>query len=129
MLRQSVSPGAPFYAAFIASGNNLVVQYRATAGANAVQAVNVGGRIPMYLQVMRSGGIFSAETSSDGTTWAPVAGSSVSLDLGNTLLAGLAVNAHNTNVLNTATFDTVSVTPLPAALARDAVSFWSRRDR
>jgi hypothetical protein len=113
MLRQSASPDAPFYAAFIASGTTLEVQYRDTPGTNAVQKVTLQDSMPAYLKVMRSGTTFSAATSSDGTTWVPMAASSVSLNLGTAPLAGLAVNAHNASGLNTATFDSVSVTSSP----------------
>jgi hypothetical protein len=89
------------------------VQYRDAPGTNAVQKVTLPDSMPAYLKVMRSGTTYSTATSSDGTTWVPVAASSVSLNLGTAPLAGLAVNAHNANGLNTATFDTVSVTSSP----------------
>jgi hypothetical protein len=109
MLRGSVDPaGAPFYDALVTPGNGIAVQYRPTARAAAVQLATLAGKVPVYLQVARAGTTFSAYTSADGVTWTLVPGSSVTLSgLGGTVLAGLAVAAHNTSALCTVTFDTV----------------------
>ena len=89
-------------------GDGISVQYRAAAGASAIQLVQLAGTVPAYLKVARAGTTFTANTSADGVTWTPVAGSVVTLaNLSGTLLAGLAVTSHNGGVLCTVTFDTV----------------------
>src|SRR5207237_4863582 len=109
MLRQSTDPGAPFYGAVVTPGNGLSVQYRTAQGATALEAVRPAGTVPVYLQVARAGSTYTAYTSSDGVSWTAVAGSSVTLSLSSTVLAGLAVTSHNTAALSTATFNAVKV--------------------
>ncbi|MBV9615347.1 MAG: hypothetical protein JO031_07825, partial [Ktedonobacteraceae bacterium] len=68
------------------------------------------GTVPAYLKVARSGNTYTAYTSSDGVTWAAVAGSGVTITgMNGSALAGLAFTSHNAAVLGTATFDNVSV--------------------
>ncbi len=96
MLRQSGDPASMYYAVFVTPGNGIVVQYRNAQGGTTAQPVKITGTVPAY-------------TSSDGTTWTLLAGSSVTLNMSGSVLAGLAVTSHNASVLGTVTFDTVSV--------------------
>ena len=111
MLRATTDPGSPYYAAFVTPGNGIAVQWR-SAQAAATSQVLVAGSPPTYLEVARSGGIYSAYSSPDGATWTLVPGSTVNLGLTGTVLAGLAVTSHNWGVLSTATFDTVALAHL-----------------
>jgi hypothetical protein len=109
MVRASADPGAPYYAVYLTPGNGIVVQSRDAAGHNSVQEAQVTGAAPVYLQVTRSGSTFTASTSPDGVKWTAIPGSTASLpNLSGSQLAGLAVTSHNTGVLSTAVFDTVS---------------------
>jgi hypothetical protein len=111
MLRASNAANAPFYAVYITPGNGLAVQYRATAGSSAADAVKVAGSVaPLYLKVTRTGTTFSAFTSPDGVTWTLVAGSTESLpNLSGSLLAGMAVTSHNSVTLSTVVFKAVAI--------------------
>ncbi|HEX6477316.1 MAG TPA: hypothetical protein VF043_00620, partial [Ktedonobacteraceae bacterium] len=73
------------------------------------QSTSFTGTVPAYLKVTRSGSTYTTYTSSNGTTWTLVAGSSVTLNMSGSVLAGMAVTSHNTGALGTVTFDTVSV--------------------
>ncbi len=117
MLRQSSDPASAYYAALVTPGNGIVVQYRAAQGANAQQSAAIAGTTPTYLQVARNGSIYTAYTSSNGTNWTPVAGSSVTLSTSGSVLAGMAVTSHNSSALSTVTFDTVSVINCPGGWA------------
>ena len=119
MYRQSVDPAAPYYAIYVTPGSGIVVQYRKTAGANAGQAAMLAGTAPAYLKLLRAGNTFTAYTSPDGTTWTLVAGSSITLGVGGTFLAGLAVTAHQDAALGAATFDNVilNIPPPPTCPA------------
>ena len=64
--------------------------------------------IPVWLQLVRAGDQFTGSISSDGSAWTPIG--SVGVSLPATLSAGLAVTSHDVTVLNTSTFDNVSVT-------------------
>ncbi len=118
MLRQSTDAGSPYYAAFVTPGNGINVQYRSIDHLNTAQISAGAGSVPTYLMVARSGGTYTTYTSNDGVTWIPVAGSSITLNMSGSMLAGLAVTAHNTGIMNTATFDSVNIsTTVPASSA------------
>ncbi len=109
MLRQSTDPSAPFYAVVVTPQSGIYVLKRSTQGGGVSTVVNLlAVTVPVYLQVQRSGTTYTASTSSDGVTWTPIPGSSVTLGPTGTWLAGLAVTSHNTSKVSTATFDTVS---------------------
>jgi hypothetical protein len=65
--------------------------------------------VPVYLLVARAGSTYSAYTSSDGTTWTLVPGSSITLTMTVPILAGLAATSHNSNTLGTIVFNNVNV--------------------
>ena len=114
MLRLTDGPGSPYYAALQTEGKGTVVQYRDTRGDVSTQPVDVAGGAPIYLAISRSGTTFSAATSTDGVTWTPLAGSTVSLPaLTGSLLAGVAVTSHHQDYLSSASLTAVDVTPAP----------------
>ena len=107
-LRATTDPGSPYYALFATPANGVTVQWRKTQAASTVQVV-VAGTVPVYVEVTRSGNTFIAYTSTDGSTWTPVPGSTVTFSFPSAALAGLAMSSHNTSKLGAATFDSVSV--------------------
>ncbi len=108
MLRQSIDPGSPFYTVVVTSQRGIFVLKRATQGGGVSTVTSLAGTVPAYLQVQRTGSTFTAYTSSDGTTWTLIPGSSVTLSLTGTLLAGMAVTSHTLTKVNTATFNAAS---------------------
>jgi len=60
--------------------------------------------------VQRTGTTYTAYTSSDGVTWTPIPGSSVTLGPSGTWLAGMVVTSHTVSKVGTATFGAV-ITP------------------
>ncbi len=109
MLRADTTAGAPFYAVIVTPQRGVFVFARVTAGGNVQTVASLAGVAPLSLRVSRSGGQFTAATSSDGVTWTPVAGSSRTLGLPGTLLAGMAVSSHTVTKRNTATLDHVTL--------------------
>jgi hypothetical protein len=109
MLRSSTDPGSPNYAVVVSPGAGIKVQVRSAQGGTTTKVANPPGTVPVYLKVTRSGNTFSAFTSSDGVTWILIAGSTATVSLGTTVLAGLAVTAHNSGVMGTVTTNTVEV--------------------
>nr|MDQ2716981.1 hypothetical protein [Chloroflexota bacterium] len=109
MLRQSADPGSAYYAVFVTPTNGIIVQYRTAQGGGTHQSASFSGTVPTYLLVARSGNIYTAYTSSDGSTWTPLAGSSATLTTSGPVLAGIAVTSHNAKVLGSVTFDTVNI--------------------
>ncbi len=109
MLRASADPSAANYAVLVTPGAGIKVQVRSAQGATTTKVANPAGTVPTYLEVTRSGNTFTAFTSPDGVSWTPIAGSTATVDLGTTILAGLAVTSHNTGTLSTVTMDAVSI--------------------
>ncbi len=113
MLRLSTSPGSPFYEVIVTPQRGIYVFDRSTQGANVSTVASITtGVPPIYLQVLRSGTSFTAYTSSNGTTWTSIAGSTVSLsNLTGTLMGGMAVCSKTSSApkLDTATFNSVSI--------------------
>lgn len=68
---------------------------------------------PYWVKVERTGSVFRAFGSPDGSTWTQV-GTDQTLSFGQTLLAGLAVSARSDGTLSTATFDNVMISSAPA---------------
>jgi hypothetical protein len=109
MLRASADAGSPYYAALVTTGNGILVQFRGASNALTLRLSGPTATLPLYLKVTRVGSTFTTFTSTDGATWVQVAGSSITLSLPTTVLAGLAVTSHNFSALNSATFDGVQV--------------------
>ena len=117
MLRASTDPGSPYYAVFVTPGNGIAVQWRAAQGGSSNQLVT-SGAVPAYLMIARyttTGSnpqtYYTAYTSPDGNTWTAVPGSTQSLSMTGSLLAGLAITSHNQGTGSAVTLDTLSVTP------------------
>jgi hypothetical protein len=65
---------------------------------------------PRYLRIGRAGDVFTAYVSADnGTSWVPVDGSSVTIHMSTTLLAGMIVASNKADVLNAPSFDDVNI--------------------
>jgi outer membrane protein assembly factor BamB len=109
MIRQDSTASSAYYFAAVTPGNGIFVQYRKTAGAGAQTLIKLSGSVPVYLAVARTGTTYTAYTSSDGVNWTAVAGSSITINMTGSTLAGLAVTSHNATMLGTVTLNSVSV--------------------
>jgi hypothetical protein len=88
-----------------------VVQWRTLSGGTTTQ-IGTTGTVPVYLEITRTGTTFSAFTSTDGSAWTVVPGSTVTIaGLTGSLLRGFAVTSHDTGLLSTVDYDTVVTMP------------------
>src|SRR5207302_9757508 len=108
MLRVDTGASAIYYAALVTPANGVAVQWRSVRGLSTKQ-IRLSGTVPSRLMVARSGSDYTAYTSSDGTTWTPVLGTTVNLGTSGSVLAGLAVTSHKASAIGTATFGNVSI--------------------
>jgi len=108
MLRVSTDPASPNYAVVVSPGAGIKVQERSVQGGQTTKLANPTGTAPAYLRVSRSGNTFTAYSSADGVTWTLIPGSTYTMALPPTVLAGLAVTSHNAGVLGTVTMDAVA---------------------
>jgi len=69
---------------------------------------------PFWVRLVRSGNLITGYTSPDGTTWTQQG--TVSIVLSPVVYVGLAVSSGTYNLLNSSTFDNVTVTGTPAAI-------------
>ncbi|HEY0706603.1 MAG TPA: discoidin domain-containing protein, partial [Polyangia bacterium] len=111
MIRDGMANNARHFAAVATpvAANTYLFQHRLTAGAAATATAGGSGAVPGWLRLVRAGNTFTAFTSTNGTTWTQY-GTAVTSTFPATLAVGLAVTSHADGVLNTATFDNVSIT-------------------
>ncbi|MBV8445529.1 MAG: hypothetical protein JOZ92_06400 [Candidatus Dormibacteraeota bacterium] len=129
MLRATTDPGSPYYAVFATPGNGIDVQYRSAQGGSTGTSHSGTTTLPIYLQITRTGTSFSAFTSSNGSTYTLVPGSTKTVAaLSGTLLGGIAVSSHNASSLSTVTMDTVSVTPATSPPPPTCPTGWTCAD-
>jgi regulation of enolase protein 1 (concanavalin A-like superfamily)/phosphatidylserine/phosphatidylglycerophosphate/cardiolipin synthase-like enzyme len=127
MIRESLAPGSrqAFMLSTPGITKGLAFQRRvATDGISTNDAT--AGAPPTWVKLTRTGSVISAYRSDDGSNWTLVG--SDTIPMASTVLAGLAVSAHNNSALASATFDNVSVTPAgsgPAANVPPSVSLTS----
>jgi hypothetical protein len=114
MLRTGLDPGAPYYAALITPQHGIRVQYRSVQGGAMSNAATPAGIVPAYLMVSRVGVTYTAYTSSDGTNWFPITGSTRKIaGFTGTALAGMAVTSHDVTRLSSVTFTSLALGPPP----------------
>jgi outer membrane protein assembly factor BamB len=133
MIRSGTSPTAPYYGVFATPGHGVVVQWRPTAGVWTPQITGNTATTPVWVRVSRYTDTvhnvvnYTAYTSTDGTTWTPIPGSQVVLNLPGPLVAGIAASSNSTDNLDTATFDGFAQGP-PVAPPSVCPSAWSCTD-
>jgi RHS repeat-associated protein len=81
---------------------------RASSGGSTSWSSAISAPLPYWLKAVRSGSTFSGYASSDGVNWVQV-GTSQTITMAANVYIGLAVSSDSNTVLETATFDNVSV--------------------
>jgi glucose/arabinose dehydrogenase/regulation of enolase protein 1 (concanavalin A-like superfamily) len=106
MIRESLAPGArQAYAGLTPANGTEFLRRLDTDGATTPSGV--AGGAPYWVRLVRAGNVFTAYVSPDGNAWS-VSGSAT-IVMGADVKVGLAVCSHDAAVLNTATFDSVTV--------------------
>jgi glucose/arabinose dehydrogenase len=109
MIRETLTSGSRHASMFLTAGNGLAFQRRANTGGISDHNSGGSGVAPYWVRLVRSGNLFSAYRSTDGTNWVQV-GPSVSISMTANVYVGLAVTSHNNSASCTSAFDNVSVT-------------------
>jgi fibronectin type 3 domain-containing protein len=112
MIRETLAANAIHVSTVLTGSNGVHRLYRVLTGGGTTDSAGPAASAPYWLKLTRSGSTFTAYVSSDGTSFSQIG--STTLTMASTALAGLVVCSHNTNVLDTATFDNVVVTPQDA---------------
>jgi outer membrane protein assembly factor BamB len=120
MMRANTSPTSPYYSVLLNPGGSATIQWRAYDGVpdrtGSLKLPSVTS--PAYVEVVRwqdttlnpPQTFFSTLTSADGSTWTPVLGSTVAIDMPVTYLAGLAATANAPRVAPPVSYNAVTVT-------------------
>lgn len=108
MIRESLNANARHVTLAVTPSNGVAFTYRTTVGGTGYYLKGASNTAPYWVKLVRKGSTFTAYQSANGKTWKPVG--SISISMGATIYVGLATTSHsNSAVLNTATFDRVSV--------------------
>ena len=123
MIRESLASDAAHAMVVGTPESGARLQHRAEAGSESEDmGLDDSAESPVWLRLEREGSLLTGMISYDGQTWESE--HSVTIDLPETVVVGLAVTSHDNTALSTATFEDVSLSWLGAAaeqvLALDA---------
>jgi len=108
MIRESLDANARN--AFVLVSPNtggVFFQYRSAIGGSTVEKAGAVVSAPYWVKLARAGNTFTAYQSANGTTWAQIG--STTLSMAASIYVGLAVTSTNNSALNTSVLDGVSV--------------------
>jgi hypothetical protein len=114
MIRNGPGSGSlDVFMAFDGGTTNSVFESRTAVGGPVACTTGPGSlNTPLWVRLVRTGGAVTGYTSPDGSTWTQRGTATV--DMEPVVCAGLAVGSGVSTLLNTATFDNVTVTGTPA---------------
>ena len=120
MMRADTTPGSPYYAVLLNPGGGGIVDWRVNNNLESRTFVNLTGQAsPSYLEIQKytdttvtpNVTYYGALTSPDGVNWTPVLGSTAALNLGSSVLVGMAAaDPVSFQTPASATFTAVTVT-------------------
>jgi len=107
MIRQSLDADSTFVYMIQSFSSGVSMGWRPTTGATCGSATQAGIASPQWVKLTRKGNVFTAQYSSNGTTWTDLkdaAGAIVSTTvvMNNPVYVGLCVTSHNTAATTTA---------------------------
>ena len=110
MIRESLNANSRFAYTLISPSFGVDFEYRQSTGGSAGPPGVYDGvsRAPYWVRLRRVGNVFTGYVSADGQTWRQQ-GNSVTVAMGASVYAGLAVTSHLDGALATAVFSNVNV--------------------
>jgi RHS repeat-associated protein len=112
MIRETLNPSATDIGTeYWGTDTEILIDERPSTGASGAPGSELPGNVtlPYWVKLQRSGNVFSAYASSNGSTWVQV-GTGQTVSMASNAYVGLVVSSDNNSSLATATFDNVSVT-------------------
>ena len=110
MIRQSEAAGAAQAMMLVSPAKGLAFQRRTADGGLTTSTAGGSGTAPVWVKLERRGATVKAYRSANGTAWTLVGSDTLTMTGG--VQAGLGLAGHNNSRLATATFDSVTVTPI-----------------
>ena len=121
MIRESLASDAAHAMVVGTPENGARLQYRAEAGSESSDAaLDELANAPVWLRLEREGNLLTGMISYDGQSWESE--SSITMDLPETVVVGLAVTSHNNTVVSTATYEGVSLTWLESVAVEQVLT-------
>ncbi|MHC4297600.1 MAG: discoidin domain-containing protein [Planctomycetota bacterium] len=112
MIRETLDPGSAHAFACVTPQSGVASQGRIDTGSSSFNTAEAGITAPHWVKLERDiSGTFTVSHSSNGTSWAPVAGSNpTNIQMASTVYIGLAVTSHDVALTAQAVFSNVSTT-------------------
>jgi regulation of enolase protein 1 (concanavalin A-like superfamily) len=107
MFRETLDAGSRYAMAYATPNNYGALQMRTATNGNSDFVVGPLQVSPMWVKLTRTGNVFAAYQSADGTNWTFIASTTVNAAAAG--YVGLAVTSHVDGTLCTATFDNVQI--------------------
>ena len=126
MFRNDSTAGSVNVSIVATAGQGVSFQWRSAAYGSYSFNNDGGVTAPIWLKLVRSGANFTGSYSSDGANWIQVGSQTVTMN--GTVMAGLAVTAHNNSALNTSTFTNLTLTNPPPQIFGVYRERWSNLD-
>ena len=120
MVREALTADSRHALMALTIGNGHAFQRRAAQGAQSLHTDGGSGTTPGWVRLVRTGDLFQAYRSSNGTTWTSVGTDTIAM--GATVYVGLAVTSHNTSASTTATIDNLTIRSTGTGNQNPAVS-------
>jgi hypothetical protein len=109
MIRESLNAGSKHAAVVVTPSNGVSFPYRAFTG-DVSNQVNLAGVVaPYWVRLTRTGDVFKAEHSANGTTWT-VLGTEQTISMVGTIYIGLCLTSHSPAVATVAEYSEVTAT-------------------
>jgi hypothetical protein len=114
MIRATATAGSQHGLVCVSGASGTSFQRRVLEAGASTSADNAGPTAPYWVRITRTDRTFTAEQSEDGVTWthlgADPANSSIDISMPDTVLIGLALTSHVSDVSTVAEFSDVSFT-------------------
>ena len=107
MIRETLDAGSPNAFALVSTGTGLAFQRRPVAGGTSVSTSGASGAAPAWLRLTRTGALFTAYQSADGSTWNAIGSDSITM--ADQVYVGIAATSHNTSSAIDVSADTLSI--------------------
>ena len=110
MIRAGLTATSAHALVYVTPSTGLAFEWRLTTGGNAANTpLATGLKAPYWVRLVRSGNLFTAYRSPDGTTWTTIGSETISMPTA--VYIGLPVCSYNTSTPCTATFDNITIDP------------------
>jgi hypothetical protein len=120
MMRDTLAAGSPQAFMLVSASKGTAFQRRALANGTSVSTSGgAATTAPYWVRLDRSGSVFTAFESADGSSWTTVGSQTIAM--GATIHAGLGVSSHTTSATATAVFDHVTITPASSTQGQETI--------